>query len=73
MGGTSRVSREAQARFCERLGVKFPGRLGGWVHPRRCRPVFYSTELKLNLAWLEANGEPLLDLHADLGKCRPGL
>ena len=24
MGGTSRVSREAQARFCERLGVKFP-------------------------------------------------
>jgi len=25
MGGTSRVSREAQARFCERLGVKFPG------------------------------------------------
>jgi hypothetical protein len=25
MGGTSRVSREAQARFCERLGAKFPG------------------------------------------------
>jgi len=25
LGGTSRVSREAQARFCERLGVKFPG------------------------------------------------
>ncbi len=25
MGGTSRVSREAQARICERLGVKFPG------------------------------------------------
>ena len=24
-GGTSRVSREAQARFCERLGVQFPG------------------------------------------------
>ena len=24
-GGTSRVSREAQARICERLGVKFPG------------------------------------------------
>jgi hypothetical protein len=25
MGGTSRISREAYARFCERLGVKFPG------------------------------------------------
>jgi hypothetical protein len=25
MGGTSRVSREAQARICERLGVKIPG------------------------------------------------
>jgi hypothetical protein len=25
LGGTSRVSREAQARICERLGVKFPG------------------------------------------------
>ena len=25
MGGTSRVSREAQARMCERLGVQFPG------------------------------------------------
>ena len=25
MGGTSRVSREAQARICERLGVKSPG------------------------------------------------
>jgi len=24
-GGTSRVSREAQARICERLGVQFPG------------------------------------------------
>ena len=25
IGGTSRVSREAQARICERLGVRFPG------------------------------------------------
>ena len=25
MGGTSRMSREAQVRICERLGVKFPG------------------------------------------------
>jgi len=25
MDGTSRVNREIYARFCERLGVKFPG------------------------------------------------
>ena len=25
LGGTSRMSREAYVRFCERLGVKFPG------------------------------------------------
>jgi hypothetical protein len=25
MGGTSRMSREAQVRICERLRVKFPG------------------------------------------------
>src|ERR1039458_54615 len=25
MNGTSRVNREIYARFCERLGVKFPG------------------------------------------------
>src|ERR1035437_315178 len=25
MGGTSRMSREAQVRICERLGVQFPG------------------------------------------------
>jgi hypothetical protein len=25
VGGTSRISREAYVRFCERLGVKFPG------------------------------------------------
>src|ERR1700730_16981500 len=24
-GGTSRMMRESQVRFCERLGVKFPG------------------------------------------------
>ncbi len=31
MGGTSRMNREVQVRICERLGVKFPGRLGGHV------------------------------------------
>jgi hypothetical protein len=25
MGGTSRISREAYVRFCERLGAQFPG------------------------------------------------
>src|SRR5215510_12246451 len=32
-GGTSRISREAYVRFCERLGVKFPG-------PTRQRSAF---------------------------------
>ena len=35
MGGTSRVSREAQARFCERLGVQFPGATRPKVGPGR--------------------------------------
>src|ERR1019366_9378192 len=38
MGGTSRVSREAQARICERLGVKFPGP----TRPRGVIPRAYS-------------------------------
>src|ERR1035437_526386 len=38
MGGTSRVSREAQARICERLGVKFPGP----TRPRGEIPAGYS-------------------------------
>src|SRR5713226_1462382 len=38
MGGTSRVSREAQARICERLGVKFPGA----TRPRGETPRGYS-------------------------------
>ena len=32
MDGTSRVSREAQARICERLGMRFPGA----TRPRGC-------------------------------------
>ena len=35
MGGTSRVSREAQARICEGLGVKFPGPTRRWETGRR--------------------------------------
>ena len=30
MGGTSRMTREAQVRICERLGVKFPGPTRRW-------------------------------------------
>jgi hypothetical protein len=32
-GGTSRMTRECQVRFCERLGVKFPG-------PTRHKPTY---------------------------------
>ena len=32
--GTSRMTRECQVRFCERLGVKFPGLLGNGPHYR---------------------------------------
>jgi hypothetical protein len=37
LGGTSRMSREAQVRICERLGAKFPGptRRQRWRAPRR--------------------------------------
>ena len=35
MGGTSRMSREAYVRFCERLGVKFPGPTRRWETGRR--------------------------------------
>src|SRR5262249_6122836 len=38
MDGTSRVSREAQARICERLGVRFPGA----TRPRGAIPWAYS-------------------------------
>jgi hypothetical protein len=45
MDGTSRVSREAQARFCERLGVQLPGAT------RRYEQSFnlYSDSLSLDL------------------------
>src|SRR5215813_10845275 len=38
MDGTSRVSREAQARICERLGVRLPGA----TRPRGATPRGYS-------------------------------
>jgi hypothetical protein len=35
VGGTSRISREAYVRFCERLGVQFPGPTRRWETGRR--------------------------------------
>ena len=35
LNGTSRVNREIYARFCERLGVKFPGPTRRWETGRR--------------------------------------
>src|SRR5262249_39730592 len=37
VGGTSRISREAYVRICERLGVKFPGATRRWETGRRFR------------------------------------
>ena len=35
VGGTSRISREAYVRICERLGVKLPGATRRWETGRR--------------------------------------
>src|SRR5882757_6203080 len=45
MGGTSRISREAYVRFCERLGVKFPGPTRRWETGRP--PVSTSAQPRL--------------------------
>jgi hypothetical protein len=39
-GGTSRMSREAQVRICERLGAKFPGPTRPGVSLSEVRPSF---------------------------------
>jgi len=39
MGDTSRISREAYVRFCERLGVKFPGATRRSAGDRRPMPI----------------------------------
>ena len=48
-GGTSRVSREAQARICEGLGVKSPGPTWRWETGRRSAsvlaPILDSTQV----------------------------
>ncbi len=47
-GGTSRMMREYHVRFCERLGVKFPGPTrqnpGGQLPVRRCTSVIAAQE-----------------------------
>ena len=52
LGGTSRVSREAQARICERLGVKFPGATHLVVLCRWKPPETYMPKLRQFLARL---------------------
>ena len=39
VGGTSRISREAYVRICERLGVQFPGATRRWETGRRSASV----------------------------------
>src|SRR5438094_9368762 len=75
MGGTSRVSREAQARCCERLGVKFPGAARRVGRTKTCRPLSYSTEKIKKAAMTEnAIAKEIVDaafrIHTTLG---PGL
>ena len=38
-GGTSRMARECQVRFCEGLGVEFPGLLGNRAIPAMRHPL----------------------------------
>ena len=49
VGGTSRISREAYVRICERLGVKFPGATRrwetGWRQASVLAPILDSTNL----------------------------
>ena len=64
--GTSRMTRECQVRFCERLGVKFPG------------PTRQSASFRQSLADVRFSEEPTFaaDLQqlfgsADQRPCRP--
>ena len=79
MNGTSRVSREAQARICERLGVRLPGA----TRPRGETPWAYSPGQVLrigqNLAFFIARLEVLKqslkewgDGHSRCGRDFPG-
>src|ERR1700681_1542764 len=48
MDGTSRVTGDSHARFCERLGVKFPG-------PTRRRPAMVVPTATLSGIWSPGN------------------
>jgi hypothetical protein len=60
-GGTSRMMREYQVRFCERLGVEFPGPtrhfIGGWY------PTLFSSKLekKVPVKWASKWGSKATD------------
>ena len=53
MAGKSRVNREVQARFCERLGVKFPGATRPeadiWMHHLSGNAVSQACDLVIDL------------------------
>jgi hypothetical protein len=62
MGGTSRVTGDSQARFCEGLGVKFPGptRPGTWRALGKKRSAMVPTGLSFctEVHRLQVNGIP---------------
>src|SRR5215813_5395517 len=58
MDDTSRVSRVAQARFCERLGVRFPGATRPVGHWEGDTLVVETTGFRDDV-WLDVNGSPL--------------
>ena len=63
MGGTSRVSREAHARICERLGVKFPGPTRHRVQVR-ARPIEQADDSSVDVPHLVSSRRAkLIDKH----------
>ena len=66
LGGTSRVSREAQARFREGLGVKFPG-------PTRLTPVWaFVWNLRTWLAVVREKAQAVRTARPKVPMRRPG-
>jgi len=61
-GGTSRIRRDCQVRFCEGLGVKFPGPTR---QPRPCRDARYRRKADVS----QANRKQLRrTVHSDLNR-----
>ena len=52
-GGTSRMTREYQVRFCERLGVKFPG-------PTRQKPKLPHRNIYIRFASISRHNQSAL-------------